>query len=139
MSHPTTEQATSNPGYETRDVSIRAVLWLGVGIAGGTALACALLWLLLVNFIRRAEHRDPAPSPLAAQHEDPPAPRLQETPLADYRAFRAHEDELLSTYGWANKEKTAVRIPIERAMELLVERGETAVTGTNSSEEEKSR
>jgi hypothetical protein len=36
-------------------------------------------------------------------------------------AFRAHERELLSTYGWQNKETGAVRIPIDQAMNLVVQ------------------
>jgi hypothetical protein len=31
------------------------------------------------------------------------------------------QDELLSSYGWSNEERTAVRIPIDEAMELFVE------------------
>lgn len=41
----------------------------------------------------------------------------------DVAALRAREDLLLEHAGWANAEHTKVRIPIERAMELLAERG----------------
>jgi hypothetical protein len=133
--HDTAEQSTAHPGYETRDVSIRAVLWLGVGIALGTLLVAGMLWLLLANFKRQSERRDRQLSPLAADRGGPPEPRLQNTPLADYREFRAREDRVLSSYGWVDKEKGTVRIPIERAMELLVERGEPAAQEANSSEE----
>jgi hypothetical protein len=139
MSHHPAEPNAANPGYETRDVNIRAVLWLGIGVGGGTILVGALLWLLLAGFVHRAERRERPLSPLAAERKGPPAPHLQDAPLVDYREFRAREDHLLSTYGWADKEKGTVRIPIERAMELLVERGETAVSGTSNSEEVKGR
>ena len=37
--------------------------------------------------------------------------------------MRAAEEKELTTYGWADEEKRAVRIPIDQAMKLLVERG----------------
>ena len=136
MDH-TTDPTTANPGYETRDVNIRAVLWLALGVAVGTVLAAALLWWLLAEFSHRAGRRDPPSRRGLPQHPGPPSPRLQDTPLADLREFREREDHTLSTYGWVDREKTAVRIPIDRAMELLIERGEAAVTGTGASAEPK--
>ena len=38
----------------------------------------------------------------------------------DLKGLRADEDLRLHTYGYMNKEKTEVRIPIERAMELVI-------------------
>lgn len=37
--------------------------------------------------------------------------------------LRAEETERLTTYGYVNPEKTAVRIPVERAMQLMLEEG----------------
>jgi hypothetical protein len=53
----------------------------------------------------------------------PPAPRLQVDPKLDLDRLRAEEYARLTTYGWADRERRIVRIPIERAMELLAERG----------------
>ena len=39
------------------------------------------------------------------------------------REMRAEEDTLLSTYGWSDKSTGAVRIPIDKAMDLLAARG----------------
>src|SRR5262249_41523945 len=66
-----------------------------------------------------------------ATHERrlPPEPRLQpeppewRTPREDLRDFRRQEDETLNTYGWADKNAGAVRIPISEAMKLTVQRG----------------
>ena len=35
-------------------------------------------------------------------------------------ALRAHEDSVLTSYGWVNRQNGTVRIPIDRAMELVV-------------------
>ena len=39
------------------------------------------------------------------------------------KRFIEGEDRRLATYDWADKDKGVVQIPIERAMDLIVERG----------------
>jgi hypothetical protein len=63
------------------------------------------------------------PSPLASTRSGPPEPRLQVNPVQDLKALRAAEDQILASYGWVSQETNVARIPIDRAMELLVERG----------------
>ncbi len=41
----------------------------------------------------------------------------------EWRTLRAEQQEVLSSYGWIDEENGVVRIPVERAMSLLVERG----------------
>jgi hypothetical protein len=36
---------------------------------------------------------------------------------------RKHEDERLTSYGWVDKNAGRVRIPIDRAMDLVLQRG----------------
>jgi hypothetical protein len=45
------------------------------------------------------------------------------TPQQDLKAMRSEEDVLLHSYGWLDQRAGIVRIPIERAMKLLAERG----------------
>jgi hypothetical protein len=85
-----------------------------------TFIAVALLFERLV----RQASSQPR-SPFSSITVVPPEPRLQVAPAEDLRALRAREEEVLRTYGWVNREKGVVRIPIERAMELLVERERT--------------
>jgi hypothetical protein len=66
-----------------------------------------------------------------------PEPRLQLSPPADMEAFRAREEGELTTYGWVNKTSGIVRIPIQRAMEILAQRGLPA-GNTNANEKGKS-
>jgi cytochrome c2 len=54
----------------------------------------------------------------AAAHPPEPLPPL--APPDELQALRAAEDRLLGEYGWVGEDE--VRIPIERAMELLLER-----------------
>jgi hypothetical protein len=53
----------------------------------------------------------------------PPAPRIEEHPAIEIQELHSAEDQTLSTYGWVDKKKGIVRIPIDRAMELQLQRG----------------
>jgi len=53
----------------------------------------------------------------------PPVPRVEEHPQLELQQLRTQEDQTLSTYGWVDKKEGIVRIPIERAMELQLQRG----------------
>jgi hypothetical protein len=63
--------------------------------------------------------------PLAAteQNRVPPEPRLQTSPREDLQNFREQEDTVLKSYGWVDRNAGIVRIPIEEAMKLTVQRG----------------
>jgi hypothetical protein len=50
---------------------------------------------------------------------EPPSPRLQEHPIEDLETLRARENARLHGYGWVDRAKGRVHIPIERAMELM--------------------
>jgi hypothetical protein len=53
-----------------------------------------------------------------------PTPRLQtDDGYQEITDMHAKEDLLLENYSWVDQSKGTVRIPIERAMELVAERG----------------
>ena len=53
----------------------------------------------------------------------PPAPRLQTDPHLDLKRLRAAEDSLLGHYGWVNRDSGLVRIPVDRALAIVADRG----------------
>ena len=59
-------------------------------------------------------------------------PRLQTVPAADLIIFRDKEEKELHSYGWVDKGAGVVRIPIEQAMDLLLQRGLPVRNGTNA-------
>jgi hypothetical protein len=62
--------------------------------------------------------------PLAAGvHKDPPTPNLQRQPFKDIYLLRQEETEKLTSYAWVDKEGGVTRIPIDRAMEVMLQRG----------------
>jgi len=59
-----------------------------------------------------------------------PAPQLQRTPLSDLELLHQKEQAQLQGYAWVDKEQGIVRIPIERAMQIVAARGGTAAFGS---------
>ncbi len=110
--------------HERDDVNLRGVRWFGAGLAVTLVVLGALVWLLY-GFDRGAEPGErPADYPLSAERPlTPPEPRLQTHPRQDLLDFRAQEGAVLTTYGWVDRPRGVVRIPIDRAMSLVVERG----------------
>jgi len=49
-------------------------------------------------------------------------PALQAAPAQDMAAYRAEKSRQLHEYAWVDRERGIVRIPIERALELAVQR-----------------
>ena len=76
---------------------------------------------VLFNFLEQkdivSQHPEAARLP-----ETPPAPKLQVSPYADLGTLRAREDAVLQSYGWVDKGTGVVRIPIDRAMDLVAGR-----------------
>jgi hypothetical protein len=112
-------------GHESRDVSIRPIVQFGIALAIATVGIQLALWGLFRMFDVREKRKDrPVPPIVAANlHRLPPQPRLEPNPLAPRRALRATEEALLNSYGWIDRNAGIARIPIDRAMEILVERG----------------
>lgn len=114
--------AVNEPGYETRDAGVKGILWAG-GILAVLAVVAALVAFGLFQFLYRRPQLVP-PNPMAAeQQEFPTEPRLEANPAAGYQELRSTEQQRLDSYGWVDREKGIVHIPIERAMEIQLERG----------------
>ena len=111
----------ANAGYETTDADVlplfKFLAFLAVFI-GFSVFAVVILFKFL-NYYQPL-FDDPV-SPLAATRNiDPDVPRLQVDPPQQKVNLRAYETQLLKTYGWINKEAGVARIPVERAMALMV-------------------
>jgi len=111
--------------HETSDVNVRAILAVGAGLAGSSIAIGAVIWLLLVFLTAQSAQTGPREFPLAVTHEQrlPPEPRLQTNPREDLADLRRAEERVLDSYGWVDKDAGIVRIPIDDAMRLTVDRG----------------
>lgn len=113
-------------GHEERDVNVWAVSKFAIGLVLLCGIALALLFGLFRYFERREGGPAEGPNPggiTADVRQLPPEPRLQSTPVLDLKQIRDAEDHILGTYDWVDRQQGVVRIPIERAMEILAARG----------------
>src|SRR5262249_37186564 len=108
-----------------RDISIPAVTKFGLGVAGLLIGAILLMWFVFDRFAARETRNSPKPDTMASSNPriEPPEPRLQPAPVLDLKALQAAEDLILHSYGWVDPDKGLVRIPVERAMELVAREG----------------
>ncbi|MCC7417088.1 MAG: hypothetical protein IT176_08090 [Acidobacteria bacterium] len=113
------------PEHETSDVNVRGILAFVAALLAVAIAVHLLIGLLFLYFAGREARPAEAAYPLAAAEgtREPPAPRLQVTPRQDMRELRAREDGVLRSYGWVDRSGGIVRIPIDEAMRLTVERG----------------
>jgi hypothetical protein len=107
-------------GHETSDASIRGVLAFLAALVVAVSAVAAVLWMVLDAW--RTAAAPPAAVRAFAPIAPTGAPELQTSPAEDLAALRRAEDERLAGCGWT-EDGTAVHIPIEQAMELVVERG----------------
>jgi hypothetical protein len=111
--------------HEESDVDFRAIMTFAAGLVAVAAFVYVLIFGIFRFFDRREGVQVTAEYPLAEAQgrRVPPEPRLQTDPRQDLADLRAKEDELLRTYGWVDKNAGVVRIPIDAAMKLTLERG----------------
>jgi hypothetical protein len=123
-------------------VSYSGIVWFVV-ILAGTTIVCQVLMIVLLNaMMSQAPDRATMASPLqpaasareqetgriypgmiSIGRDNGPAPRLLVHEPQNLDAFRKHETEVLTTYGWVDRNTGAIRMPIDRAKDLLLERG----------------
>jgi hypothetical protein len=115
---PDSEMLRPNTNKETRvepsDTPLRVIGLLAGIFAGGIALAVVSLLLIFPHSVADQ------PKGLTASM---PEPRLQPDPLGDMADYRADAQRRLHSYGWVDRDKDIVRLPIEEAMRRVVEHG----------------
>jgi hypothetical protein len=119
-------------GYETTDANLGGTERLYTVVAIFLAAVFALVWFMFGQMKSREAARDQPLPRLAADEraKDPrrdvgrfPSPRLQTTPYVDLKAFRAAEDAVLQGYSWVDRNAGVAQIPVDRAIDLIVEKG----------------
>jgi hypothetical protein len=109
--------------HELKDVNVRNLLLLG-GALCLILIASFVSMGLLFGYYSGQPPAGPAPSALELEPQVPPQPRLQLHEHSDLERKRQADEATLNSYGWVDRQTGVVRIPIERAMELMAEREE---------------
>jgi len=108
-----------------KELNLRAVVGFGLGILVLIALAGAVTWGFALRERSYLEAQDPPPPVLLearARHE-PPGPHLQARPTDEYDAYFAEQEAILTGWGWVDETGGIVRVPVERAIDLALEKG----------------
>ena len=132
--HPA--NSTGNGGYERTDIGVRGVLYFLAGLAVFGALAY-LAAAGVYSYLDKRSAAEQAPvnplvtnAPTDTRHISKdypqgafPNPKLEEDERGQLNGIRLNEEETLSTYDYIDKNSGTVRIPIDRAMDLIAQRG----------------
>jgi len=118
-----------NPGYETSDAHTGLIWIVGVVLVIGVALSVFAADLTF-RFLHRRDTAAQRQSEIERVTRSVsntqmafPEPRLQIAPQLDLAAMRTREEAELHSYGWVDRQAGVVRLPIDRAMELMAQRG----------------
>jgi len=113
------------PGYETRDVDIKGVVYLALGIVVLSVGAVVGMYFLFDQLAARETRNQPRARSLVPRdaNPEPPAPRLQSNPLVDLKTHRREEAQKADSYRWIDRKAGRVAIPVARAMEIIAARG----------------
>jgi hypothetical protein len=116
------------PKSRGADVSGRLIAYAAIGLPVVVVTIAIASWLFLTlldsGHTEVAEHWERPAAPRM------PAPQLQTAAPQDLQALRIEKHAMLNGYRWMDRKAGVVQIPIERAMQLSVERsGKTAEPG----------
>jgi hypothetical protein len=126
-------------GFEHQDLTAHGVYGFLISLAVGGVLVYFVVWGLYHFLDARQRSHQPEQSPLVKQVETDtrvvspddvakfPQPRLERNERVEINDFRLQEEQTLNSYGWVDEKTGVVRIPIERAMQLLAQRGLTTM------------
>ncbi|HET6177658.1 MAG TPA: hypothetical protein VFE61_12040 [Candidatus Sulfotelmatobacter sp.] len=126
----------SNGGYERSDIGASGVLYFLLGLAVAGLLVYFVVAGLYAYMNKRSEAQQPPVNPLVTTapadtrsipRDYPqgafPNPKLEEDERGQLNSMRLKEEQTLSTYDYVDKNAGTIRIPIDRAMDLIAQRG----------------
>lgn len=110
-------------GHEESTVDLKPIIIFAIIMVIVTLFSFAAMGFLL-DFLRLNQKRNDVPlSLLANPNQMPPAPRLQVSPSQDLKQMRQTTNVVLNSYHWVDKDAGVVGIPVDRAIQILAEKG----------------
>lgn len=110
-------------GYELADTRARPLVIGTISVFVLLVVTAILMGVLLLIAGNAPTDLSNTLNPTEVARQLPPEPRLEQNPNVDGDRLLREATEQLESYGWVNERENLAHIPIERAMELLVERG----------------
>jgi hypothetical protein len=124
--HPHGDLVNADVHHQEDEINVRSIVTFVVVLTAITLAIQGVVYGLFLLLNKVEDKTQPQVSPLtapAAQVSDFPAPSLQTTPWADLTKLRADEHAYLHSYGWVDQTAGIARIPIDRAKEMLLQKG----------------
>jgi hypothetical protein len=118
-----------NARWEKRDVNIKALFIFGFWMA--VVLAVTMVGMnFAFKAFKKASPMGPTRSPMVQEgaREIPSAPLLQVHPHRELQDYCDAQQKDVSTYAWIDQASGVVRIPVDRAEELILAKGLPART-----------
>jgi hypothetical protein len=110
------------PGYEVRDANIKALLQFAFWLA--MLLAVTLVAMRYTfSYLDKLTPLGPAASPFENARQIPSGPLLQADPHEQLGTFCSGQRDGVDGYSWVNQAGGIVQIPIDKAMDLMIQRG----------------
>ncbi len=123
------DQETILRGHQSADPHVRAVVIMASSVAALIVVGLVCTGLLFKHFANEQPvgYRETVPGRPDYMRSKLdrifPEPRLQVSPEKDLTELEAHQSSRLHSYGWVDRKAGLVHIPIERAMDLLLQKG----------------
>jgi hypothetical protein len=131
----TPRSGESRRGHEANNLVVRGLIIFAVSLAALTIVVELALTLMMHDFARAdSQERALAPPELKDDAGLFPAPRLQADPSAELAKLKRDELDRLGSYGWVDERAQIAHIPIDRALDILVERGLPKATSSATKE-----
>jgi hypothetical protein len=116
--------------HESKDVDVKSL----VAIVATLFVSGVIIFIVVTGMMHYFKSHEPIKTAgqsniPATSSEEFPQPRLEVKPGATLAELRAAEDADLNSSGWVDRTAGTVRIPIDRAMQLILERGLPEVGG----------
>jgi hypothetical protein len=116
-------------GHERKDADVISLTMIALFLLL-IIVICFLCVTGLLRFFRDAQKtQESARVQVTDRSEEFPQPRLQVNPESDLRESRDLAAATLDSYGWVDRKAGVAHIPIERAIQLTIERGLPEVGG----------
>jgi hypothetical protein len=117
-----------NPGvaHERKDVNVFQISAFGIGLLLSCIVVVFAMWAMFDFLFAREDAKNaanPAASMMSERPKLPPEPRLQAEPKIELKDLRADEEAILNSYGWVDPNKGIVRIPIDQAIDIVMQKG----------------
>lgn len=118
MAH-SAEHTSSGTGHEHREASVRLIIETVIGLVISVVVACLIVWGVF-NLFKFQTRKEDRVSAMSGPVQLPPGPHLEVHPAEELKGLRAHEDEVLDSYRWIDKNNGIVHIPISKAMDEVI-------------------